>query len=228
MVFQLAQPIEIVLFHDVLCSWCLLADARLRWLKQYEFHDQVTLHYKAFPTRQSDTLPSPREIRVLARHYTRVAKSNEGFGIIPDLWSGGDPPLSNLPPLVALAAASQQGEVARDALWQAMRKTAFWKGINIARRDVLLELAQLNGLALERFVAAMDDPATEEAVLDEHAEGERHNISGIPAVLLRPAQSYAGCPEWVAAGCRDIWEYRELIYRFDDKLQSEDPERLRH
>ena len=220
--------IELVLFHDVLCSWCLLADARLRWLKRHELHEQVVLRYKAFPTRHRDTIPTAREIKTLSRHYTRVSKTNEGWGIVPDVWCGGDPPLSTIPPLVALESARRQGPEQRDRFWESMRHAAFWNGINVARRDVLIELAERAGLDLDLFLRAMDDPQTEQLVMAEHDEAEARKISGVPALLLRPVQRYAGSPEWIAAGCRDIWEYRELVFRFRDKLEAEDPERLRH
>lgn len=222
------QRIELVLFHDVLCSWCLIADARLRWLKKYELQDQVVLRYKAFPTRHRDSVPTPREIKTLSRHYARVAKTNEGWGIVPDVWAGGDPPLSTIPPLVALEAARRQGLEARDRLWHKVRRAAFWDGINVARRDVLIELAERAELDLEQFLAALDDPRTEQLVLAEHGEAEARKISGVPALLLRPAERYAGSPEWVASGCRDIWEYREMVFRFRDRLDAENPERLRH
>lgn len=224
----LGQRIELTLFHDVLCSWCLLADARLRWLKQHEFHDQVLIRYKAYATRPREARPSARELRVLARHYTRVAKTNEGFGVVPEVWLGGDPPLSTFPPLLALEAAAAQGAPARDKLWEALRRAAFWHGLNVARRDVIIELAHGAGLDLPAFLRALDDPATSRIVEAEHEEAHSRNINGVPALLLRPAEAYPGSPEWIAAGCRDIWEYRELVYRFHDKLEAENPERLRH
>jgi predicted DsbA family dithiol-disulfide isomerase len=222
------QRIELVLFHDVLCSWCLIADARLRWLQRYELHDQVVIRYMAFPTRHRDTVPTPREIKTLARHYTRVAKTNEGWGIVPDVWSGGDPPLSTIPPLVALEAARRQGVEARDRLWQKLRRAAFWDGINVARRDVLIELAERAELDVDRFLDALEDPATEHRVMAEHDDAETRKINGVPALVLRPLERYPGSPEWIAAGCRDIWEYREMVMRFRDKLEGQDPERLRH
>ncbi len=98
----------------------------------------------------------------------------------------------------------------------------------MARRDVLIELAERADLDLGQFLAALDDPRTEQLVLAEHEEAEARKISGVPALLLRPAERYAGSPEWVASGCRDIWEYREMVFRFRDKLDGANPERLRH
>jgi putative protein-disulfide isomerase len=224
----MGQRIALTLFHDVLCSWCLLADARLRWLIQHELGREVLLRYKAFATRQRETYPTPRELKTLARHYTRVAKTNEGYGIVTDLWSTGDPPLTTIPPLAALMAAEAQGAEQRERLWAELRRLAFWHGVNVSRRDVLIEIADKIGLDVDEFLRKLDDPRTETQVLEEHEQAEARGIGGVPAVVLAPLRSYPGAPEWVTAGCRDIWEYREIVLRFRDKLESADPERLRH
>ena len=67
---------------------------------------------------------------------------------------------------------------------------------------------------------------TEQLVLAEHEEDQK--INGVPALLLKLAEPYSGSPEWIVSGCRDIWEYREIVVRFRDKLDAENPERLRH
>jgi predicted DsbA family dithiol-disulfide isomerase len=223
-------PIEVLFFHDVLCSWCLLAEGRLRSLLSMG-DTSVRLERRAFPTRHRDTVPTPREARVLARHYQRAGKTWDGKGIIPDLWRGVDPPLSSLPPLRALLAARAQSPDSpklEDALLAAMRKAAFQQGINIARRDVLIELAERVGLRIDRFVDALDSDLTEEALYAEHDEGEARGINGVPTLLLRCPDAPSGSPEWILSGCREIYEYREIFEQFRNRLAAQDPERLLH
>jgi predicted DsbA family dithiol-disulfide isomerase len=225
-------PIEVLFFHDVLCSWCLLAEGRLRsLLSAGGSAASITLERRAFPTRHRDTVPTAREARVLARHYQRAGKTWDGKGIIPDLWKGVDPPLSSLPPLRALLAARAQSHTDRDlegALLDAMREAAFRRGINIARRDVLIELAERVGLSVDRFVLALDSPLTEEALYAEHDEGEARGINGVPTLLLRCPGAPDGSPEWVLSGCREIYEYREIFEQFRNRVAALDPERLLH
>jgi predicted DsbA family dithiol-disulfide isomerase len=225
------SPIEVLFFHDVLCSWCLLAEGRLRSLLSMGDNSSIRLERRAFPTRHRDTVPTSREARVLARHYQRAGKTWDGKGIIPDLWRGTDPPLSSLPPLRALLAARAQSPDSpelEDALLSAMRKAAFHQGINIARRDVLIELADRVGLSIERFVTALDSNLTEESLYAEHDEGEARGINGVPTLLLRSPNAPAGSPEWILSGCREIYEYREIFEQFRNRVAAQDPERLLH
>src|SRR5512140_3144104 len=111
-VFQRLQgepaALELVLYHDVLCTWCYVADARLQYLRD-EYGPLVRWRLRPYPLRPDDQLPDKKQRAVLARHFRRLAKEPEGKGVKPDLWTGQDPPSSSLPPLVALEAALPQG-----------------------------------------------------------------------------------------------------------------------
>ncbi len=211
--------LEVVLYHDALCSWCYLADARLAVLRE-EYGDALDFSYRAFPIRPQDALPTAREARLLARHWRRVAKEPEGAGIVPDLWSSNDPPRSTLPPLIALEAARVQGASRRDALLGALREAAFKRGINVARRDVLIELGERVGLEMGRFLAALGAPATEEAVRSEHQEARSRGVRGVPALVLGG--------EWLVSGARPLSEYRELLATYLTRRHGSVSERLLH
>ncbi|MHB1845979.1 MAG: DsbA family oxidoreductase [Deltaproteobacteria bacterium] len=211
--------IEVVLYHDVLCSWCLLADARLALLRE-EYAGAIDFSYRAFPVRPNESAPAAREVRTLARHYRRVAKEPEGAGIVPDLWTENDPPRSTLPPLVALEAARVQGARERDALLHALRDAAFRRGINVARKDVLIELGERVGLEMGRFLTALESPATLAAVEAEHEEARSRGVRGVPALVLGG--------EWLIAGARPLAEYRELFAKFLTRRGGALSERLLH
>lgn len=211
--------LEVVLYHDVLCSWCYLADQRLAVLRG-ELGELIDFSYRAYPIRPEAEAVTPRDARILARHYKRVARESGGEGILPDLWLSRDPPASTLPPLVALEAARLQGSVRRDALLLSLRDAAFRRGINVARRDVLIELAQKVGLDVDRFLTALDASATEQAVRAEHNEGHGRGVRGVPTLVLNG--------EAMITGARTLDEYRKLVRRFWGKGAPPAPERLLH
>src|SRR5712664_1201498 len=126
--------VDLVLYHDVLCAWCYVADARLEYLRD-EYGASVRFRYKGYPLRPGQELPDRKERAVLARHFRRVAKEKEGRGVVPDLWTSCDPPSSSLPPLIALEAALSEGEEAQRQLLRALREAAFLRGFNVSRRD---------------------------------------------------------------------------------------------
>ena len=197
--------VELVLYHDVLCSWCYLADARLDYLRD-EYGPALRWSLRPYPLRPENQIPNKKQRSMLARHFRRVAREREGKGVKPDLWTGQDPPASSVPPLVALEAALPQGPHLQSELLKAMRRAAFLEGINVARRDVQFELASRIGLDVARFVESLDDPRLEQQVNDAGEEAESLGIKGVPALVIGG--------EWLIQGCRDLAEYRQVIDKY--------------
>ena len=197
--------LELVLYHDVLCSWCYVADARLDFLRD-EYGPLVSWSLRPYPLRPENQLPDKKQRAELARHFRRVAREREGKDIKADLWTGADPPSSSLPPLVALEAALPQGPVRQRRLLKAMRRAAFALGINVARRDVQLELAGQVGLDVAGLAEMLDDPRLEQDVNDSVEEAESLGIKGVPALVIGG--------EWLVQGCRDLAEYRQVIDKY--------------
>ncbi|MGZ6141720.1 MAG: DsbA family oxidoreductase [Myxococcales bacterium] len=197
--------VELVLYHDVLCSWCYVADARLDYLRD-EYGPAIRWRLRPYPLRPENQLPDKKQRAVLARHFRRVARESEGKGVKADLWTGQDPPASSLPPLVALEAALAQGPQMQRALLKAMRRKAFVEGLNVARRDVQVELAAQVGMDVARFLEKLDDPRLPGEVNDAVDEAEALGIKGVPALVIGG--------EWLMQGCRDLSEYRQVIDKY--------------
>ena len=211
--------LELTLYHDVLCSWCYLADARLDSLRD-EYGPMVRWRFRPYPLRPENQLPDKKQRAVLARHFRRVAREQEGRGVKADLWTGEDPPSSSLPPLVALEAALSQGTEMQRALLKAMRRKAFVEGLNVARRDVLVEVAAQEGLDVSRFLERLDDPRLLQEVNASVDEAEALGIKGVPALVIGG--------EWLMQGCRDLSEYRQVIDKYLRERVAAAPVRLVH
>jgi len=211
--------LEVVLYHDVLCSWCYVADARLDYLRD-EYGPMLRWSLRPYPLRPENQLPDKKQRAVLARHFRRVAREQEGKGIKPDLWTGQDPPASSVPPLVALEAVLGQGREAQRALLKAMRRAAFIEGINVARRDVQVELAAQMGLDVARFLERLDDAGVEQDVNDSVEEAEGLGIKGVPALVIGG--------EWLMQGCRELSEYRQVIDKYLHERVAPAQVRLMH
>jgi len=197
--------VELVLFHDVLCSWCYLADARLELLRD-EYGPAVGWSFKPYALRPENQIPDKKQRSLLARHFRRIAREREGKGVKADLWTGQDPPSSSLPPLVALEAALPQGPQLQHELLKMMRRAAFVDGINVARRDVQVELAARAGLDVPRFLERVDDPEIEGSIDAAAEEAEALGIRGVPALVIGG--------EWLMQGCRELSEYRQVIDKY--------------
>ena len=99
-----------------------------------------------------------------------------------------------------------QGTQLQRELLKAMRRAAFLQGINVARRDVQLELASRVGLDVGRFIERLDDPRLEQDVYEASEEAETLGIKGVPALVIGE--------EWLMQGCRELSEYREVIDKY--------------
>jgi len=216
---QSDDALELVLFHDVFCSWCYVADQRLDQLRK-EYGAQIRWTLRGFPLRPDEGMPDRRQRQVLARHFRRVAREAEGRGVKADLWTGQDPPSSSMPPLVALEAAMAEGSALQRELLRAMRRAAFLEGINVARRDVLVELAGRAGLDLPSFLERLDDPRTTRCVEDGQAEAEGFGIRGVPALIIGG--------EWMVQGAREVGEYRQVIDKYLAEHVAGGPLRVLH
>jgi predicted DsbA family dithiol-disulfide isomerase len=213
------STLDLVLYHDVLCSWCYLADARLDYLRD-EYGALLRFELRPYPLRIETQLPDKKERARLARNFRRVSREPEGALIKPDLWTGRDPPSSSVPALVALEAALAQGPQHQRELLVAMRRAAFHEGINVARRDVQLELAAQAGLNLSRFADKLDDPHLETQVIDAVEEAESLGIRGVPALVIGG--------EWLMQGCRDLSEYRAVIEKYLAERVAPSQQRMMH
>jgi predicted DsbA family dithiol-disulfide isomerase len=215
----LDEPLELVLYHDVLCSWCYVADARFDYLRD-EYGPLVRFSLRPYPLRPEQQIPDKKQRAVLARHFRRVAKEPEGLLVKPDLWTGRDPPASSIPALAALEAALPQGPGLQRELLVAMRRAAFHDGINVARRDVQVELASQAGLDVSRFLDKLDDPRLPQQVADSIEEAEALGIRGVPALVIGG--------EWLMQGCRDLSEYRHVIDKYLAERVANSQVRLMH
>jgi predicted DsbA family dithiol-disulfide isomerase len=153
----------------------------------------------------------------------QARREPEGALLSPDLWIGGDPPASNIAPLVAIEAAGLQGTLARTRYADALRRAALEGGVNVARADVALELAGALGLNMNRFAAAYHSSQTRRSVLEEHRMAKERGIDGVPTLVIDR--------RWMISGLRDLAEYRRHILSCMAKLgapREGSPESMLH
>jgi len=192
-----ARGIPLVLYADPLSAWCWVAERRVRAVAEELGDVFAPLRIEHFPLRRTPRALSGAERRALARAARRAAREAEGRGTSAELWLSPDAPLSSLPPLAALVAARPQG---------ADREEALVRGVNVARNDVLLELAERAGLDLRRFAAALFAPATERRLREIVEDADDKGIAGAPALVVGD--------EWLVSGPRTPAEYRDVLRRY--------------
>jgi len=206
---RFSRPLRILVYQDLLCAWCYVANARLSLLRR-EFAEAVRWTFRPFPLRISEGVPSQKEVSRRVKDVERARLESEGKRLRADLWTGGDPPRSSIPALVALEAARLQGAHAHRALTKAMQRAALEQGVNVSRPDVAIELASSIGLNMNRFMAAYQSAQTRQLVLEEYRVAGERGVNGVPTLVIGE--------RWMISGLRELSEYRRHILSCMGKL----------
>lgn len=207
-------PIPLYLFYDVACAYCWITDQRIRQL-QRELGDMVRVILRPYPLRSDQTLLGAADLKRLARHVRTAAKEPEAAGISAMMWKGDDPPRSSFPPLLAVEAALEQGPAAQARLLERLRTAAFRGGINIARRDVILEAAASAGLEMRTFTSALESSRVLRGIEESHREAMSRGVHAVPAVAVGD--------QWLMTGVRPLHEYRDAVLRWMDQHRGGSP-----
>jgi predicted DsbA family dithiol-disulfide isomerase len=195
----LPRHLEITVYQDVLCPWCYVAEARLEPLRR-ELGDAVRWNWRPYALRIDDGALSEKERASWSAQTRRAQREPEGAHLSDALWIGADAPSSSVPPLLALEAARLQGEDAYHAFLGTLRRAALEQAVNVARRDVLFEIAGALRLDMNRFTAAFQSPETRRLVVQEYRMAAERGVRGAPALVLGN--------RWMICGLRELSEYR--------------------
>lgn len=190
-------PLDVFLYGDYVCPFTYVADARLRRLR-----DELDLrvHWRPLPIRPgvpADGLPregssSAQEERSrLEAGVAELAREEELELELPDFVANSH-------------EALQAGEFARDVGPEAFRRAHrglfrayFVDGLNLGRREVLLEVAWEAGLDREALEAALEDGRYEEELERAAREASRYGIEGTPTILFGRHKVVGAAPEGV-------------------------------
>jgi predicted DsbA family dithiol-disulfide isomerase len=132
-----------------------------------------------------------------------------GMPIDARLWHD-DPPASSYPACLAVKAAERQGAAAGEWYLRRVREAAMLRRRNVARRDVLLDVAaSLAGgpgapVAFDaaRFAADVGAPATLDALRADLREARDREIGRFPTLVLEPAAEEPGTRGVLLVGYR--------------------------
>jgi len=173
-----------------------------------DYGDRICLHWRAFPL-----IPDERPGRLTTektRDGRRRVAAEEPRAQFVSPAVGSPLPASSLPALVAAKCAEVQGEAAFRRFHEGLFVAHFRDNLDIARPDVLRDLARESGLDLARLERDHAAGLAYQAVLTDYAEGAAwFGVSAIPAVIFDekvslvgavPAERYRVILDWILAG----------------------------
>ena len=189
-------PVLVEYFTDPLCSWSWALEAG--WRRVLGEHDGcVGYRYRMGGLLQDwsvyrdpiNVVSGPAQ---MAPAWYLVRKTT-GVALDEALWKR-DPPESSFPPCIAVKAAEMQGAAAGERYLRRLREAAALAGRNIARPEVLVEvaveMADEDGLAFDaaRFASDLTGEAAHDRFADDLRETRRAGISRFPSLIFRGPQ----------------------------------------
>ena len=193
----MARTIQIDLFTDVVCPWCLIGTARLDQAIA-ALDPDVTVEVRQHPFLLDPTTPKEgRNTRdYLASKYggdidamrQRVVDAARDAGITLDL-AVQPMSYSTVDAHTVVRHALPEG---RYPLAKRIAAAYFLEGRNIADRDVLKELAGAFGLSPERVDAVLDDPEEAQTTRALALSGSQQGINGVPFFIFNNQFALSG------------------------------------
>ena len=140
---KVADRVEIEYFTDPLCCWSWAFEPHWRKFLNENSH-QVEWRYRMGGMltdwkSYSDPLNDISRPAQMAPLWLQV-KYTTNSKIDPDIWIE-DPPHSSIPACLAVKCAEMQSQAAADLLLLVLRRAVMFKKKNIARKEVVFELA---------------------------------------------------------------------------------------
>ncbi len=146
-----------------------------------EFQGQVRVRERAFPLEVFGGGPPNRDELEVEKWLAALQEPLAEF----QPYEGEDFPTTTLPTFDAAWCAFQQGAQPGHDYDLRVRKAFFAQGRNIAKREVLIEIAQETSLDVPRFTQLFDSGVARQYVLEEGQLGhDRYRVHGTPTLML--------------------------------------------
>ncbi|HEY9761934.1 MAG TPA: DsbA family protein [Trichocoleus sp.] len=189
------SQVQITYYTDPLCSWSWGLEPQWRRLR-YEFGSQISWRYAMgglLPDWQrfSDPVNDIHRPGQMAPQWIQI-RQLVGMPTDESIWRE-DPPASSYPACIAVKAAERQGSTAAEVYLRRLREAVMVECRNVARREVLLEVAaevaadlsSRHTFDVQQFQYDLDHPASLEAFREDVKEGRYLGISRFPALVFR-------------------------------------------
>lgn len=209
----MSARIDIEYYTDPLCCWSWALEPAWRRLR-YEFGDQISWRYRfggmiADWRGFSDPLNNVDSAAQMGPYWYQVRVEHEVM-VDERIWAE-DPPASSYPASVACKAAERQGREPGERYLRRVREAVMLERRNIARREVLLELASeladAGHLDREQFERDLGREAALWSFRDDVKEARYRGIGRFPSLVIHPARG----PSRLLVGFRPYRVLREQI-----------------
>ncbi len=226
------KTLSIDIWSDVMCPWCIIGYKALEQALD-ELEGEVEAEIRWLPFELNPDMPAEGEDRVahIARKYGRtpdqaedasrhMAERAEALGFSFDY--AGDLDAGEAPPAMMWNTfdahkllrwtLAQHGPERQMALKLALFRAHFQHRRRIGEHDVLLDIAEEQGLDRTAAAAALDDAELAQIVRMEEQAAFDANVTGVPAMIV------AG--KFLVPGAQDAETYKRLLRKVAEKVEG--------
>jgi predicted DsbA family dithiol-disulfide isomerase len=185
--------VPITVYSDVICPWCYVGKRRFeKALTAPGMPQNLAITWRPFELNPD--MPAEGRERAVYRASKfgpekarqldlKMTETGREVGIAFDFDKVPRTPNTRLAHRL-IWQAERHGLEAQNALVDRLFKAYFEQGLDIGRKDVLLEMASAAGLDADDARIALEDDGSLEAVLKLETEGLNMGISGVPYFVL--------------------------------------------
>ena len=195
--------IKVEYYSDVLCVWAWIAQRRQEELRQH-FGNKIELDHhfvNVFGNTQmqiGDKWASKGGFEGFGQHVIEAASPFSNAPVVADIWQTIRPVSSTPAHTVLKAVEISHSVTAAESFAYVLRERFFTGPTDISRLDILLDLADNEGLKTDGVNAALNSGAAMAEVMKDYQ--------------MAQAQGIKGSPSWVLDGGRQIL-YGNVGYR---------------
>jgi predicted DsbA family dithiol-disulfide isomerase len=175
---------RVVVFSDIGCPWAHVAVFRLHKARaDLGLDGKVVFEHRSFPLELFNERPTPRKVLDAELPVAGALEPDAGWQV----WARPDYeyPVTMLPALEAVHAASAQSLAAGEDLDRALRVAFFGESRCVSMRHVILEVAaNCNSVDAGALASALDDGRFRKAVMDDLDVAHSAEVDGSPHVFV--------------------------------------------
>lgn len=199
--------LHIAIFSDVICPWCYLGKRRLeRALDELGAKAEARITW--LPFELNPDMPAGGMERSAYRAAKFGAKRSAALdGEMTALGSSegvafafGRQQRTPNTRLAHMLIASAERAGTADEVVDALFRAYFEEGLDVGSADVLAALAERSGLDRAAALAALQDDALRERVLEHEREAGRIGVSGVPFFIVNETWAVSGAQptaQWI-------------------------------
>lgn len=144
---------------------------------------------------QDSDLPMPEKMQRAIKHtWSMIEQTIPGVRFNFEFWSANLPRRSTYPACRAVLAARQQGMENDERMIRAIQSAYYVQARNPSDLDVLIQLADENGLDLKQFKNDIISQRIEDQLMEDIKFSRQLNVSSFPSLILYCGDEYIPIP----------------------------------